>query len=108
MLTFSADDVIVVEFHAPEPPAEYASLSARQLTDLYRTAQGSETQRRIADAIHAVHVLHGEYLVRWLQEEEEYEERVSANCPFLGADYRRWLGHVRAEIDAVLTVLEEV
>ena len=63
---------------------------------------------RIADAINALHIVHGEDLLGWLDEEQEYEERVAANCPYLGQGHRRWLRYVRAEIDAALDALDRL
>jgi hypothetical protein len=50
----------------------------------------------------------GDRLLGWLVEEQEYQDLVARNVPYLAHDHRVWLGHVRAQIDAEIAAVDDV
>lgn len=88
-------------------PQQYTGYTARRLVQLYRAISETDERQLIGDAIRALHPVCGERLLGWLVEEQEYQDLVARNVPYLAHDHRVWLGHVRAQIDAEIAAVDD-
>jgi hypothetical protein len=91
----------------PAMPQQYTGYTARRLVQLYHAISETDERQLIGDAIRALHLVCGDRLLGWLVEEQEYQDLVTRNVPYLGHDHRVWLGRVRAQIDAEIAAVDD-
>lgn len=104
-LVFTVAHALIVDVHTPAAPKQYAGYSARQLCQLYR-ASDTDERHLVAEAVRALHLVRGEWLLGWLVEEQKYQDLVARNVPYLAQGHRDWLGHVRREIESELVAVD--
>lgn len=105
-LVFTATHTLIVELHPPTTAQQYAGYSARQLCQLYHAASDPKERQLIADALRALHLVRGEWLLGWLGEEQTYQDLVARNVPYLAQDHRDWLGHVQTQIETEIDAVD--